>query len=209
MGMTWCIQVASRISNSLPTAPKSPLPDPCSATSYATNASRKTQTNSSSSSSLSEGPSSSSSVAPPRMIHTPPENSSRPRKKSQSSQVVNARVIPWAQQQIQNPTVSDPATILPPPDSATTILSGGTIRHSGTTELEDHLFSTMIESSMPLGTDFFDWEVQLLNAESMLPELGNMSDLSAGLGPQDAEMPDIVMPEAGCGMAIDPWDIDL
>lgn len=128
---------------------------------------------------------------------------------SQSSQVVNARVIPWAQQQIPNPTVSDPATILPPPDSATTILSGGTIRDTGTTELEDHLFSTMIETSMPLGTDFFDWEVQLLNAESMLPELGNMSDLSAGLGPQDAEMPDIVMREAGCGMAIDPWDIDL
>ena len=95
--------------------------------------------------------------------------------------------------------MSDPATILPPPDSATTILSGGTIRDTGTTELEDHLFSTMIESSMPLGTDFFDWEVQLLNAESMLPELGNMSDLSAGLGPQDA----------GCGMAIDPWDVDL
>lgn len=105
--------------------------------------------------------------------------------------------------------MSDPATILPPPDSATNILSGGTIRDTGTTELEDHLFSTMIESSMPLGTDFFDWEVQLLNAESMLPELGNMSDLSAGLGPQDAGMPDIVMPEAGCGMAIDPWDMDL
>lgn len=62
---------------------------------------------------------------------------------------------------------------------------------------------------MPLGTDFSDWEVQLLYAESMLPELGNMSDLSAGLGPQDAGVPDIVMPEAGCGMAIDPWDIDL
>ena len=62
---------------------------------------------------------------------------------------------------------------------------------------------------MPLSTDFFDWEVQLLNGESMLPELGSMSALHSGLGPQDAEMPGIVMPEAGFGMAIDPWDMDL
>ena len=61
----------------------------------------------------------------------------------------------------------------------------------------------------PLSTDFFDWGVQLLNGESMLPEWSNIPDLNSGLGSQDAGMPDIVMPEGGCGMAIDPWDMDF
>ena len=43
----------------------------------------------------------------------------------------------------------------------------------------------------------------------MLPELSNIPDLNAGLGIQDAGMPDYVMPESGCGMALDPWDMDF
>ena len=100
--------------------------------------------------------------------------------------------------------MSDPSTI--PPDSA--LLSGST-RDTSTIEQEDHLFSTMFETSMPLSTDFFDWEVQLLNGESRLPDLSNTSDLRSTLGSQDAGTPDIVMPEAGCGMTFDPWDTDL
>lgn len=60
-----------------------------------------------------------------------------------------------------------------------------------------------------LSTDFFDWGVHLLNGESMLPELNNIPDLNPGVGSQDTGMLGVVMPDGGCGMAVDPWDMEF
>lgn len=203
LGMTWCVQVVSRVANSITTAPKIPLRESSSASFSASNDTGKTRTNKTPS--LSTG-SSSPSLAPPKMIRTPPpESSPRPRKKSLSSQTVNARVIPWAQKQVQKSTICAQTAL-----HSGSIIPGGKTRETNAIEEEDPLFPDIPETSMPsLSTDFFDWGVHLLNGESMLPELNNIPDLNPGVGSQDTGMLGVVMPDGGCGMAVDPWDMEF
>lgn len=114
-------------------------------------------------------------------------------------------MIPWAQKQVQKSTICAQTAL-----HSDSIIPGGKTRDTNTIEEEDPLFPDIPETSMPsLSTDFFDWGVHLLNGESMLPELSNIPDLNPGVGSQDAGMSGIVMPDGGCGMAIDPWDMEF